>query len=119
MATVALDIEDHHGSPHRRNHGHFQPSHLMSVDDVRDVAPQVVVAKPHISDERAVAGESTITMVTQRNLAVAAQSIACFCASVASSNVLGATDDAIVPFIKLLIETMAIHVQGAFRHLLP
>ena len=72
MATVALDVEDHHRGPYWNNHSHFQPSHLVSVDDVRDIAPQIVVAKPHVSDVRAVCSESIVTVVAQRNLAVAA-----------------------------------------------
>ena len=128
MPTVAFHIENHHGRPHWSNDGHFQPSHLVSVDDISDVAPQVVIAETHVDNMGTVTVKSAVTVVTQRNTAIATQSIACLCASLASSNVFRTTNDTIFSLIQLLTVTTPIHMQGAlpfviavlqFRAVLP
>ena len=47
MSAVAFHVENHHGGPHWRHDRHFEPANLVFVDDIRDIAPQVVVAQAH------------------------------------------------------------------------
>ena len=71
MSTISFDIEDHHGCPHRSYDSHFQPSDFIFVDDICNIAPQVVVAKSHVHNERTVAIKTTVAVMTERYTTVA------------------------------------------------